>query len=123
MEGADPAPRLLPALLLTLGALDLTRCGLLLGAPHDSPGIPLIIGGLAATLACGLGARAYRRRRHWSAATALLIGIATAPQAAAAGFRAPFAIPDLASIALGALLSVAVLSSGIRPSDAPAEQR
>ncbi|HEX4432921.1 MAG TPA: hypothetical protein VHZ96_26850 [Frankiaceae bacterium] len=111
--------RLLPALLWTLGALDLTRCGLLLGSLRSSPGTPLAIAGLAAAAACLLSARAYRRRQHWSAATALLIGIATAPQAAAAGFRAPFTIPDLASISLGSLVAVIVLSSGVRASDPP----
>src|SRR5947199_87232 len=91
-RNADPRT---PPLLRPLGALDIPRCGLLLGSLHSSPGVPLIVAGLAATAACLLGARSYRRRQHWSAATALLIGVATAPQAAAAGFRAPFTIPDL----------------------------
>ena len=117
------APLLLPALLLALGSLDLTRCGLLLGSLHSSPGVPLVMAGSAAAAACLLGARAYRRRHHWSAASALLIGVATAPQAAAAGFRAPFTVPDLASITLGALVAVIVLSSGIRTGDSRALRR
>jgi hypothetical protein len=40
----------------------------------------------------------------------------------AAGFRAPFTIPDLASITFGTLVSVIVLSSGIRASDTRADQ-
>ncbi len=122
MDDARPAPLLLPALLLALGTLDLTRCGLLLGSLHSSPGLPLVIAGLAAAAACLLGARSYRSRRHWSAATALLIGVATAPQAAAAGFRAPFTIPDLASMTLGSLVAVIVLSSGVRAGAAQVEQ-
>jgi hypothetical protein len=106
--------RLLPALLLALAALDLTRCGLLIGSPQESPGAALIAGSLAAAAASLLGARAYRESRPWSATTALIIGLATAPQAAAAGFRAPFTIPDLASITLGSVLAVAILTAGIR---------
>jgi tetrahydromethanopterin S-methyltransferase subunit C len=119
----EESPLLLPALLVALGALDLTRCGLLLGSLHSSPGVPLVIAGVAAATACLLGARAYRRRQHWSSATALLIGLATAPLAAAAGFRAPFTVPDLASITLGTLVSVIVLSSGIRAGDPRALRR
>jgi hypothetical protein len=122
MEEARPAPLLLPVLLLALGTLDLTRCGLLLGSLRSSPGLPLVVGGLAAAAACLLGARSYRRRQHWSAATALLIGVATAPQAAAAGFRAPFTIPDLASITLGSLVAVIVLSSGVRAGEPGARE-
>jgi hypothetical protein len=41
----------------------------------------------------------------------LLIGAASAPQAAATGFHAPYTIPDTATAALGVLLTVAVLAT------------
>jgi hypothetical protein len=110
---ARTPPRFLPALLLTLALLDLTRCGLLIGSPQQSPGAALIAGSLAAAAASLLGARAYRESRPWSAVAALIIGLAAAPQAAAAGFRAPFTVPDLASITIGSVLAVAILTAGI----------
>ena len=42
---------------------------------------------------------------------ALLIGTASAPQASASGFQAPYAIPDAATAALGVLLTVAILAT------------
>jgi hypothetical protein len=41
----------------------------------------------------------------------LLIGVASAPQAAASGFRSPYMIPDSASAALGILLAVTILAT------------
>lgn len=120
MSGGNPAPdrqRLLPALLLTLALLDLTRCGLLLGSSRNPLSVPLLAGSVAAAVASFLGARAYRGSRRWAGAAALVIGIAAAPQAAAAGFRTPFTWPDLASLMLGATIAVAVLTSGMREAD------
>jgi hypothetical protein len=48
-----------------------------------------------------------------------VIGVASAPQASASGFRAPFTIPDAATAALGILLTVAVLAVYGRPSQPP----
>jgi hypothetical protein len=42
---------------------------------------------------------------------ALLIGAASAPQAAMSGFHGPYMIPDTATAALGVLLAVAVLAT------------
>jgi hypothetical protein len=109
--------RLLPALLLTLALLDLTRCGLLLGSSRTPLSVPLLAASVAAAMASFLGARAYRGSRRWAGAAALVIGIAAAPQAAAAGFRTPFTWPDLASLALGAAIAVAVLASGMRETE------
>jgi hypothetical protein len=41
----------------------------------------------------------------------VLIGTASAPQAAAAGFGAPYTIPDTATAVLGILLGVTVLAT------------
>jgi hypothetical protein len=41
----------------------------------------------------------------------LLIGAASAPQAAMSGFHGPYTIPDTATAALGVLLAVAVLAT------------
>jgi hypothetical protein len=49
--------------------------------------------------------------RRWSGWAALLIGVASAPQAAAPGFHAPFTATDTATAALGVLLTVAVLAT------------
>jgi hypothetical protein len=47
----------------------------------------------------------------------VLIGAASAPQAAAAGFGAPYTIPDTATAVLGILLAVTLLATvgGSRP--------
>ena len=44
----------------------------------------------------------------------LLIGAASGPQAAAAGFRAPYTIPDAATAALGTLLAITILATAGR---------
>ena len=51
--------------------------------------------------------------RRWAGLTerALLIGAASAPQAAMSGFHGPYTIPDTATAALGVLLAVAVLAT------------
>ena len=63
-------------------------------------------------------ARSYRARRRWAGWTTFLIGTTSAPQAAASGFRSPYAIPDLATAALGILLTVAVLATAGQPGQA-----
>ena len=59
-------------------------------------------------------ARGCRGGRRWASWGALLIGAASAPQAAATGFHAPYTIPDTATAALGVLLTVAVLATAGR---------
>jgi hypothetical protein len=49
--------------------------------------------------------------RRWAGLAALLIGAASAPQAAMSGFHGPYTIPDTATAALGVLLAVAVLAT------------
>ena len=50
-------------------------------------------------------------RATWAA---LLIGVASAPQAAASGFRNPYIIPDTATAALGILLAITILTTAGR---------
>ena len=99
-------------MLLAAAALDLTRCGLVLAtAPHPAPAAGLITAGLAAATLSTWTARGCRGGRRWATWSAVLIGAASAPQAAANGFHAPYAIPDIATAALGVLLTVAVLTT------------
>ncbi len=79
--------------------------------PRDVPAIGLVAAGLAAAALSLWTARGCQGGRRWSGLAALLIGAASAPQAAAAGFRAAYAIPDTATAALGVLLAVAVLAT------------
>jgi len=107
-----PGRRLITVLLLAAAALDLTRCGLVLvTARHAGPAAGLIAAGLAAAALSVQTARGYQRSRRWPAWAALLTGAASAPQAAASGFHAPFTAPDTATAALGILLTVAVLAT------------
>jgi hypothetical protein len=108
--------RVIATMLLGAAALDLTRCGLVVAtARHMAPAAWLIAAGLA-TAAVSIGAaHGYRGGRRWSAPGALLIGAASAPQAAASGFHAPYAIPDTATAVLGVLLAVAVLATASSP--------
>ena len=120
---ADAAPRpgqrLIPALLLMAAALDLTRCGLVgMADRHPAPACGLAAAGLAAAALSVRAARSYRARRRWAGWTTFLIGTTSAPQAAASGFRSPYAIPDLATAALGILLTVAVLATAGQPGQA-----
>jgi hypothetical protein len=92
-----PSRRLIAVLLLAAAALDLTRCCLvLMTARHPAPAAALVATGLAAAALCVRTARGYRAGRCWAGWTALLIGALSAPQAAASGFHAPYAIPDTA---------------------------
>jgi hypothetical protein len=110
-----PARRLIAVLLLAAAALDLTRCGLVLvTARHAGLAAGLVAAGLAAAALSLWSARGCQSGRRWSAWAALLIGAASAPQAAASGFRAPYTIPDMATAVLGVLLTVAVLATAGR---------
>jgi hypothetical protein len=98
-------------MLLTAAALDLSRCGIVMAtARHAGPAIGLVSAGLAAAALTLWTARGCQGGRRWSGWAALLIGAASAPQAATAGFHAAYAIPDTATAALGILLAVAVLA-------------
>jgi len=44
----------------------------------------------------------------------LLVGVASAPQAAVSGFGGPYAIPDTATAALGILLAITILATAGR---------
>jgi hypothetical protein len=106
---------LIAVLLLATAALDLTRCGLVMAATrHPAPAVWLVAGGLAAAAGSGWSARGCLAGRRWPAWAALLIGAASAPQAAASGFGAPYTIPDIATVAVGILLAVAVLATAGR---------
>jgi hypothetical protein len=127
--GADAGPgapasgraarRLIAVLLLAAAALDLARCGLVMAtARHPAPAAGLIAAGLAAAAASGWAARGHLRGRRWPAWAAVLIGMASAPQAAASGFRGPYTIPDAATTVLGIVLAVAVLATADRTTPA-----
>jgi hypothetical protein len=99
-------------LLLTAAALDLTRCGLVMAAArHPASAVTLIAPGLAAAALTARTARGCQAGRRWAGWVALLIGAGSAPQAAAAGFRSPYTIPDAATAALGVLLAVTILAT------------
>jgi hypothetical protein len=107
-----PGRRLIAVMLLTAAALDLTRCSLVLvTARHPAPAAGLVAAGLAAAALSLRTARGCQGGRRWSSWAALLIGAASAPQAAASGFHTPYTIPDTATATLGILLTVAVLAT------------
>ena len=117
-EKAAPAARprpgrhLIAVMLLTAAVLDLTRCGLVLAAArHPAPTAGLAAAGLAAAVLSVRTARGYQAGRRWAGLAALLIGAASAPQAAMSGFHGMYTIPDPATAALGVLLAVAVLAT------------
>ena len=102
-------------LLLTAAALDLTRCGLaMVAARHPAPTAGLVAAGLAAAALTARTARGCRAGQRWAGWAALLIGAASAPQAAASGFRSPYTIPDTATAALGMLLAITILATAGR---------
>jgi hypothetical protein len=103
---------LIAVLLLATAALDLTRCGLVLAtARHLGLVGGLVAAGLADAALSLWIARACLSSRHWPTWAALVIGAASAPQAAVSGFGAPYTIPDTATAAFGVLLAVAVLAT------------
>jgi hypothetical protein len=107
-----PGRRVIAVMLLAAAALDLTRCGLALAtARYPAPAAGLVTAGLAAAALSLWTARGCQAGRRWSGWAALLIGVASAPQAAASGFHALYTIPDTATAALGILLTVAVLAT------------
>jgi len=113
--GSRAARWLIATLLLATAALDLTRCGLVLAAArHPLTVAGLVAAGLAAAAVSGCAARGCLAGRRWPAWAAVLIGAASAPQAAASGFGAPYTIPDTATAVLGILLAVAVLATAGR---------
>ena len=117
-EKAAPAARprpgrhLIAVMLLTAALLDLTRCGLVLAAArHPAPIAGLAAAGLAAAVLSARTARGCHAGRRWAGLAALLIGAASAPQAAMSGFHGPYTIPDTATAVVGVLLAVAVLAT------------
>ena len=113
--GTPTVRRLIVSMLLTTATLDLTRCGLVMAAArHPAPTVGLVTAGLAAAVVTVRTARGCRAGRRWAGWAALLIGLASVPQAAASGFRSPYLIPDAATAALGILLAVTVLATAGR---------
>ena len=104
--------RLIVVMLLTAAALDLTRCGLVMAAArHPAPTAGLVTAGLVTAALTARTARGCQAGRRWAGWAALLIGVASAPQAAASGFRSPYLVPDTATAALGILLAITVLAT------------
>jgi len=122
-EAAGPAATRLPLrrvtaiMLLAAAALDLTRCGLVVGTVTQA-------GTAAALVSAGLASAAFslwtacgcQRGARWSGWAAFLVGIASGPQAAASGFHAVYAIPDMATAVLGVLVAAGVLATAGRAS-------
>jgi hypothetical protein len=113
--GTQVVRRLIVVMLLAAAALDLTRCGLVMtAARHPAPTAGLVAAGLAAAALTARTARGCQVGQRWAGWAALLIGAASAPQAAASGFRGPYTIPDTATAALGTLLAIAILATAGR---------
>src|ERR1700733_2915014 len=86
--------RLMAVMLLTAAAMDLTRCGLVIAATrHPASAAGLVTAGLAAAALTARTARGCQAGQRWAGWAALLIGVESAPQAAAGGFRSPYMIP------------------------------
>jgi len=110
--GTQTVRRLIVLMLFTAAALDLTRCGLVMAAArHPGPTAGLVAAGLAAAALTARTARGCRAGRRWAGWAAVLIGLASAPQAAASGFRSPYLLPDTANAPLGILLAVTILAT------------
>jgi hypothetical protein len=113
--GAQIARYLIVAMLLGAAALDLTRCGLVMtAARHQAPTAGLVAAGLVAAGLTARTARGCQVGQRWAGWAALLIGAASAPQAAASGFRSPYTIPDIATTALGMLLAITIAATAGR---------
>jgi hypothetical protein len=119
-DGGNTAPPARPevvrylivAMLVAAAALDLTRCGLVLAAARrPAPAAGLVIAGLAAAALTARTARGCQAGQRWAGWAALLIGGASAPQAAASGFGGPYTIPDTATAVLGILLTIVILAT------------
>ena len=122
-ETAGPAATRLPirqvtaTMLLAAAALDLTRRGLVVGTvTQAATAAALVSAGLAAAAVSLWTARGCQRGARWSGWAAFFIGIASGPQAAASGFHAVYAIPDMATAALGVLVAAGVLATAGRTS-------
>jgi hypothetical protein len=104
--------RLIVAMLLIAAALDLTRCGLVMtAARHPAPTAGLVAAGLAAAALTARTALGCQVGQRWAGWAALLIGAASAPQAAVSGFRGPYTVPDAATAVLGMLLAITLLAT------------
>jgi hypothetical protein len=107
-----PIRRVTAVMLLAAAALDLTRCGLApVTVTRAGPAAGAVSASLAAAAVSLWAARGCRRGSRWSGWAAFLIGAASAPQAAAFGFHAVYAIPDAATAALGVLVAAGVLAT------------
>jgi hypothetical protein len=110
-----PARRLIAVMLVAAAALDLTRCGLVMGAGRHPPSAAgLVMIGLAAAALSVRTARGCQSGQRWAVWAALLTGAASAPQAAMSGFSTTYTIPDTATAVLGVLLGAAVLATAGR---------
>jgi hypothetical protein len=110
-----PSRRVTAVLLLAAAALDLARCGLAVATIRSAGDAAMLASaGLAAAGITLWTARGCRRGARWSGCAAFLIGVASAPQAAASGFSAAYTIPDAATAALGVLVAVGVLATAGR---------
>jgi hypothetical protein len=110
--GRPAGLRLIVVMLIAAAALDLTRCSLVLMTfRHVTLALGLVAAGIGAAAVSVTAARAYRAGQRWAAWAALLIGVGSAPQASASGFHSPYAIPDVATAALGVLLTVTILAT------------
>jgi hypothetical protein len=112
---AQVARYLIVAMLFGAAALDLTRCGLVMTvARQPAPTAGLAAAGLAAAGLTARTARGCQAGQRWAGWAALLIGTASAPQAAASGFRSPYTIPDMATTVLGMLLAITIMATAGR---------
>jgi hypothetical protein len=109
---SQPARRLIAVMLVAAAALDLIRCGLIMGAGRHLPSAAgLVVIGLAAAALSVRTARGCQNGQRWAVWAALLTGAGSAPQAAMSGFSTPYTIPDTATAVLGVLLAAAVLAT------------
>jgi hypothetical protein len=106
---------LVTILLTAAAAADLSRCGIVVvAARHGQPAAGLVAAGLASAALSLAAARGSHRGRGWASWAAVLIGITSAPQAAATGFRALYAVPNTATAVVGILLTISVLATAGR---------
>ena len=113
----SPLRRVTAMMLLAAAVLDLARCGLVVGTVTQAGAAAAqVSAGLAAAAASLWTACGCQRGARWSGWAAFLIGIASGPQAAASGFHAVYAIPDMATAVLGVLVAAGVLSTAERAS-------
>jgi hypothetical protein len=120
-----PIRRVTALMLLAAAVLDLTRCGLVMGAATQAgPAAVLVSAGLAAAAVSLWTARGCQCGARLSGLAAFLIGTVSGPQAAASGFHGVYAIPDTATAVLGVLVAAGVLATAGRTSQsAPPETR